>query len=103
MTSRRPARRMERVVCRVCGEWGYEDADDPCPGLCPACLERALLRTMFATWGDRHDRGLSVGACLRLHDERLESIGMTPSARDDWQRKARRILADELAAERRAN
>lgn len=33
---------MSEVVCRQCGERGYEDPDDPSPGLCPICLERRL-------------------------------------------------------------
>lgn len=32
------------ATCRICGARGIEDADDPCPGTCPDCLEAALCR-----------------------------------------------------------
>jgi hypothetical protein len=44
-TTRRPRRLRpgEHVVtCRACGARGIEDETDPCPGVCPPCLEAAL-------------------------------------------------------------
>ena len=96
-----PARR-KPVVCRVCGEWGYEEPDDPCPGLCPACLARALSATLAETWDD-HDRGHTVRRCIERNAARLEGIGLTPAAVARFRRGAERALAGELAAERRGN
>ena len=34
----------ERIVtCRECGARGLEDETDPCPGLCPRCLDQELF------------------------------------------------------------
>ena len=94
--------RRERVVCRVCGEWGYEAADDPCPGLCPGCMERALVATLADSWDD-HERGYAVRRCIERNAARLEGLGLTPDAVARFRRGAEVALAEELAAERRGN
>lgn len=36
----------DAVTCRACGRMaGYAAADDPAPGLCPACLELLMEQT----------------------------------------------------------
>jgi hypothetical protein len=34
---------MKEVTCCLCGAQGLETPDDPCPGHCPLCLEKALI------------------------------------------------------------
>lgn len=39
----RARKRGQRVAtCRHCGAIGIEDISDPCPGVCPACVEAGL-------------------------------------------------------------
>lgn len=38
---------MTETTCRQCGVIDTEDADDPCPGICPSCLAD---RMEAATW-----------------------------------------------------
>jgi hypothetical protein len=71
-------RERERVLCRSCGDWGYEDADDPCPGLCPDCFE-ALLAAQTPVL-DAQQRALGSEAALALLLERLRRGGMTEVA-----------------------
>lgn len=91
------------VTCRECGDWGYEDADDPCPGLCPPCFDKAMYGHLEAQMVDRWDRGLTITECLRLADERFAAMGCTPAMREYSRQKAEVELAEELAAERRGN
>lgn len=66
----------ERVVCRVCGDWGYEDAGDPCPGLCPPCFDAALRVVTLALVVDCERIDLSTARCMERHGRRLRGIGM---------------------------
>jgi hypothetical protein len=92
-----------RVICRICGSWGYETPDDPCPGVCPVCFEEALLGTLAVSFAERHRRGLSIRACMERQRERLRAIGLTPKAEQRLARRAQALLADELAAEGRGS
>jgi ABC-type protease/lipase transport system fused ATPase/permease subunit len=93
----------KRVECRACGDWGYEAADDPCPGLCPACMEQVLLESVVEALEDRWGRAMTARTCVRRQVERLRAIGMTEAAQQRYVRQAEIILADEFAAESRAN
>lgn len=35
-----------KATCRYCDDWGYEDADDPAPGICPTCFDRRFAEAM---------------------------------------------------------
>jgi hypothetical protein len=93
----------ERVVCRKCGRRYLEDAGDPCPGLCAPCFGNTLVADMFEAWRERSELGLSVRECLVRSQERLRAAGMTPAALAYQLAHKQTMLAEELAAERRAN
>ena len=46
-------------MCRGCGEWGYEEPDDPCPGLCPRCFNDLLHAQLARYLDDLDDRSLT--------------------------------------------
>jgi hypothetical protein len=92
-----------RVSCRICGSWGYETPDDPCPGVCPVCFEEALVGTLAVSFEERHRRGLTVHACMERQRERLRAMGLAPAAEQRFARRAAALLADVLAAERRGS
>ena len=93
----------KRVLCRECGVRGLEDPDDPAPGLCASCLDRAMAKAMWGMLEDRWRSGFTIRACLRRMLGRLEAIGLSKAAVRSYRRGAERMLADELALERMAN
>ena len=79
----------ERIVCRGCGEWGYEEPDDPCPGLCPRCFNDLLHDQLDRYLDDRDDRTLTDAQVAdRLH-ERLVAAGLSDAARLQIEQRAR--------------
>lgn len=97
------SRKRVRVRCRQCGVLGAEDRDDPCPGLCPRCLDQEMTGATWAIWMDRWQRGLTIRRCIENMVLRLEGIGLVPEAVARYRTGAERMLADELAAERAGN
>lgn len=92
-----------RVRCRQCGVLGKEDRDDPCPGLCPRCLDQEMTAAVWRMWADRWQSGLTVRRCLERMTLRLEAIGLTAAAVERYRVGAERIMAPELALERTSN
>jgi hypothetical protein len=71
----------ERILCRGCGGWGYEEPDDPCPGLCPRCFNDLLHDQLARYLDDLDDAHLTDARVAdRLH-ERLVAAGLTDAAR----------------------
>ena len=56
-----------RIVCRGCGEWGYEEPDDPCPGLCPRCFNDLLHDQLARYLDDLDDRTLTDAEVFDRH------------------------------------
>jgi hypothetical protein len=84
-TTRRRRRRLrpgEHVVtCRACGARGIEDETDPCPGLCPPCLDAALSGThdQLLAWDRDHPAAPPV-ASARFLAGLLRRVGLTEAA-----------------------
>jgi hypothetical protein len=87
-----------KVTCRGCGDWGYETADDPCPGLCPDCFVDALSATVETSVRDRWFWGLPFWECVERQRRRLEAIGCTPAAQQRYLRKCEQVWADDQPA-----
>jgi hypothetical protein len=68
----------KRVTCRQCGAHGRETPDDPCPGLCPACLDRGMAEIDRALGAEV--RKLGVAPPVSFLTERLRALGLTESA-----------------------
>ena len=82
-----------RVICRRCGVWGYEDADDPCPGLCPRCFEEGLEAETVALDEDMDNPALSDQDVSRRHGERLRALGMPRGHVERLLQEERRLVA----------
>jgi hypothetical protein len=68
----------EKIICRGCGAWGYEDADDPCPGLCPRCFNDEMHDQLA---GLLDDAGLPPAEQVARLDARLRAAGFSDAAR----------------------
>jgi hypothetical protein len=68
------------VTCWSCGAEGYEQADDPCPGLCPLCFDRALAEETEVLLGEV--RRFSREEAQRRHELRMRVLGVTEAVLD---------------------
>ena len=92
-----------QVRCRHCGAPSAEDRDDPCPGLCPRCLDQEMTAAVWLLWQDRWQHAYTLRRCLQRMTERLEGIGLTPEAVERYRKGAERVMAPKLALERMGN
>lgn len=76
-----------RVVCRECGADGYEEADDPCPGLCADCMEHLLAAQTPIL--DVEQRALGSEVALTRLLDRLGRGGLTPVALARYEQELR--------------